>query len=292
MTTVEVGSYRLDDETLLHLAGSDARKFLHGQTTADIENAASGSVIPGAFCDLKGRVLADFLAVVVAEDSIILRIKTSLQTLLLDHLKKYLAFARSDLTPLTGTVVGHIDSKADALDPVTATIDLERGEIVVPRWAGAAEQWFIEETQGALDASDDSSPWQRAAILEGEARVTADTWGAYLPQDLNYDLRHWVSFNKGCYTGQEVIARLHFRGKPKRRLTRASLELQDNTDSVPAIGSKLFTPERDQAVGSIVGAAPSPSGQAAWLLIECTDSGMESGLHLEGMQRHLSPLTA
>ena len=60
--------------------------------------------------------------------------------------------------------------------------------------------------------------------MTARARVELDTIGAYLPQDLNYDLNGTVSFTKGCYTGQEIVARLHYRGTPKRRLYRAVID--------------------------------------------------------------------
>ena len=104
--------------------------------------------------------------------------------------------------------------------------------------------------------------------------MTAATSGKYLPQDLNYDLRQWVSFDKGCYMGQEIIARLHWRGTPKRRLYVASAA----TGNCPDPGTTLTLQGSDSALGSVVNACRWREG--ALLAIETTEDGIARGLQL------------
>ena len=93
-----------------------------------------------------------------------------------------------------------------------------------------------------------------------------------------------VNFKKGCYTGQEIIARLHWRGTPKRRLYIAAGGYSTNNEA-PAPGTPLFTGDKSQSIGSIVNACSTPEGFSA--LIETTEDGFQQGLYLEGATTQL-----
>ncbi len=122
--------------------------------------------------------------------------------------------------------------------------------------------------------------------MTARARVEFDTIGAYLPQDLNYDLNGTVSFTKGCYTGQEIVARLHYRGTPKRRLYRAVI---DDTGGTVAPGSRLSNAS-NRAVGSVVNHASTRGAQQA--LIELTPEASSDSVLLEDPQHTLSAIEA
>lgn len=289
MTDLPSDALLLGDEALLLLEGPDSRTFLHGQTTADVAQSAPGAAIAGAFCDLKGRVLADFLAVVVTESRIVLRMRAAVASRLSEHLKKYLMFSKSTLTPLPGAVLGSAGANgtespsADATGEHQRSIDVGTSLLTVPRWGTCAEYWQLGGP--APQGNTDLDRWHCLAILAGEARIESATWGRYLPQDLNYDLRHWVSFNKGCYTGQEVIARLHFRGQPKRRLSVAQVVATASTEP----GTPVFLEGAEQAAGSIVNAARDGADRQL-VLVETTASALDTGLFLSGSGHRLEPL--
>ena len=122
--------------------------------------------------------------------------------------------------------------------------------------------------------------------MTARARVELETIGAYLPQDLNYDLNGTVSFTKGCYTGQEIVARLHYRGTPKRRLYRAVI---DDTGGTVAPGSRLSNAS-NRAVGSVVNHASIRGAQQA--LIELTPEAASDSVLLEDPQHTLSAIEA
>jgi folate-binding Fe-S cluster repair protein YgfZ len=94
---------------------------------------------------------------------------------------------------------------------------------------------------------------------------------------LNYDLTGHVSFTKGCYTGQEVVARMHYRGKPKRRLYRAQL-----AQGQASPGDALYADSSAQSVGNVAGAADTGDGGQS-LLVVATADGASAGLHLDGI---------
>jgi folate-binding protein YgfZ len=208
------------------LAGADAVHFLQGQTTADFENTEPGAVRFAAFCNPKGRVIADVLAVIVNAEHVMIRGRQAVMAALAVHLKPYLSFSKSTLTHSDWCVSCRTVQAAKPSPEHTALMHYDADTIVgieIPRGDGIIERW---------QASEFSAPTHDTALLPlaevdmitARARVELDTIGAYLPQDLNYDLNGTVSFTKGCYTGQEIVARLHYRGTPKRRLYRASLD--------------------------------------------------------------------
>ena len=291
------GVAELGSDGLLALTGPGAGQFLQGQTTADFSRITPMAVIPGAFCDLKGRVIADFLALTVDPERILLRTDRSLIPVLMAHTQKYLMFAKAELSPLDWVVTGawgdplanlsgdHDESAntvcAHALDNHNDN-DNDSGLVVYrsPQMAGRgmAEIWSAKPLRVPTDVdpsvTTEEASWRSLRIMAGEARVTAATSGKYLPQDLNYDLKDWVSFDKGCYMGQEIIARLHWRGTPKRRLYTASAA----TTLCPDPGTPLTLQGSDTTLGSVVNAC---TWQARLLLaIETTEDGIARGLEL------------
>ena len=270
------GCAPLTHEALLRLKGQDACKFLQGQTTADFAKAQSLDVIPGAFCDVKGRVIADFRALVVSPDDIILCVNESLANLLTTHLSKYLMFSKADLTQtsdhpwgLTGPEAhGQVGADARPLTPSRA-VALTQGWLIP---LANQTSLLITNDSATIEINLNNaslegyiSAWSALGCLRGEARVTSVTTGKYLPQDLSYDLAGWVSFDKGCYTGQEIIARLHWRGTPKRRLYHGTAPTKHST-----AGTKLLSKTDNRAVGSIVNTAESKHGHL--FLVEATES--------------------
>jgi folate-binding protein YgfZ len=249
-------------EALLHLQGPDAAKFLQGQTTADFLNAAPNSLLRGAFCNPKGRVLADFLAAVISHENIWLRSRRAVAEHLVAHLERYLMFSRATLT-LTDWAVS-----ADRVDADNGpSLEPDQGLMVIPRGATLTEYWSAPDHTAPGRLTESAFQVQEIAIEE--ARIEKSTIGAYLPQDLNYDLNEAVSFKKGCYTGQEIIARLHFRGTPKRRLYLA----QCTVDAELEPGAVITAADTEKTLGSVVNSAATEHG--AVMLIEAVETVFE-----------------
>ena len=279
----------LAQEALLQLQGHDACKFLQGQTTADFGKAQTLDVIPGAFCDVKGRVIADFRALIVDPENIILCVMASLADLLSTHLTKYLMFSKAELTRLPEPPWGVAGSEAHRhFDVDQKLLEGNRAVVLTQGWliplAHQTSLLIAKETgQMAMNLNNKSldefeSAWRALACLRGEARVTSATTGKYLPQDLSYDLAGWVSFDKGCYTGQEIIARLHWRGTPKRRLYLGTATIKR-----PNEGVKLVSPTDARAVGSIVNAANHGNGSV--ILVEAVESAAGQAVIIDEMNQ-------
>lgn len=162
------------------LTGVDAAKFLQGQVTVDVQDVQIGETRPTAICDLKGRVQFGLWISRVAEDAFTLTVSSDQQEALRAHIRKYGAF-----------------SKMTVSEPVQQYPAVVDGELAF------------------ADQPTDANAWQALAIAQGQAWIVAATSGLFQPQELRLHQRGGVDYDKGCYLGQEIVARLYFRAKPK-----------------------------------------------------------------------------
>jgi folate-binding protein YgfZ len=262
----------------MRLTGSAGKEFLHGQTTADFSSCVDGDVRYAAFCNPKGRVLADVLAVIVDNEEVLLRGRQVVMSALSEHLKPYLAFARCTLATTDWITV----CRAEALADLRAVPDYAGDTLVgvtVPLDPSHAEYWGAQ----APSASGSAMPLdtREVEILNKRARIEGETMGSYLPQDLDYDCNDTVSFTKGCYTGQEIVARLHYRGVPKRRLHRAQV-------AAPVTAGEALTDAEGKSVGSVVN--HHFREQVSELLIELVPEAAAGSVVLKGRQSPLSQI--
>ena len=277
-----------ETDLVMTLAGADAIHFLQGQTTADFENTEPGAVRFAAFCNPKGRVIADVLAIVVSNEEVMLRGRQAVMTALATHLKPYLSFSKSTLSDSHWRISCEKIGAQRSATEHAARLQYDADTLVridIPRSDDITESWRVSGT-AAHSQTTEPLALAEVDIMTARARVEFDTIGAYLPQDLNYDLNGTVSFTKGCYTGQEIVARLHYRGTPKRRLYRAVI---DDTGGTVAPGSRLSNAS-NRAVGSVVNHASIRGAQQA--LIELTPEAASDSVLPEDPQHTLSAIEA
>ena len=230
--------YKVSGNTIYHLAqfgflkvsGIDARKFLQGYTTCELPADESEAKI-GAICNIKGRMLTSFI-VIRQGDDLILRMPKALVAITLKFLSKYIVFSKAKLEDISERLAcyGVIESTSNAfLHVVNSTIGIEI------HLKNRIEHW----RSTPLDEVElNCGAWHQAELSEDLAWVTEETSELFLPQMLNYHLIDAVDFKKGCYLGQEIVARMQYRGTLKRRLHR-------------------ITSDRDYAPGTTL----SPHGQ-------------------------------
>lgn len=216
---------------VIQLTGPESLKFMQGQATTDFREVEKGRVLRGGICSLKGRLLFSFIAVPQGENVALVLPADQLEAAL-THLKKYAVFSKTQLTASPLALLGV--SGPDAEAQVHALL----GQVPGPeqalqsadgRWAlriGAENRFLVALPAAALQAHwpdiqkalAGESRWWAAEIQAGLATVFAASRDLFQPQELNLHALEAVSYNKGCYTGQEVVARLYFRGKLKQRL--------------------------------------------------------------------------
>jgi len=268
----------LTDIGVLSLSGQDAAKLLQGQATCDILSLPPGQTTLGAFCTAKGRAYALFRAL-RTEDRVYLLLPSALLETVSQRLSKYVL--RSDVKiddasgrwAVFGLCGGHADTalKALGLPPLNQDNEAEGQTGLVasiyairipdpecPRFlvlADAAKSAGISrflESHG-LERTG-ASHWQLKDIRAGIPAIVAETVEEFVPQMLNLDLLGGISFNKGCYTGQEIVARTHYLGQSKRRMYR----LKGVGYPVPQAGAAVLQDGEEQAAGRVVSSAETP----------------------------------
>ena len=297
----------LQQEALLHIAGPDSLQFLQGQTTCDTNQVDEAHAVLGAYCNPQGRMVCDFLLCQLGDDHYAMRMRGDTIQSSTTTFGKYIVFSKADLDSNNGDwqtfafygsdarqVLGDIlpnlpEVKLGAVleeDYVLVQID-EAGNQYECYLNGQTQSELLNRLTTTLSLSSESI-WQSLQIENGIGRIESTTVEEFIPQMLNFDITGHVSFTKGCYTGQEVVARMHYRGKPKRRMYLASLP----DGPPPKSGTTLFTGDKAQSVGNVVNSAVDSNGQVA-LLVVATVDGVENGLHagaIEGPLLNISEL--
>ncbi|GAB3277728.1 YgfZ/GcvT domain-containing protein [Parahaliea aestuarii] len=270
----------LHHESLLRVSGPDAATFLQGQTTCDVRQVDSHNARPGAWCNVQGRILADFLLTLDAAGHYLLRLRADIIEGTAERLKKYVVFSKASIDAAPDwQVIGcwgeGVKAALQALLPEVpgarhGSCAGEGYQLLQVDDAGQRYELFLSsERKDLLEAlpahlqAAEPGQWRALEIAAGIGRVEAATVEAFLPQMLNYDLTGFVNFQKGCYTGQEVIARLHYRGTAKRRLFLARVDAAE----IPTAGTGLYTEGANQAAGNVVNAVAT--GEQSCALLVC-----------------------
>lgn len=261
---------------LIRVAGEDAGSFLHTQLTNAVEDLPTNAARLAGYCSPKGRLQASFLTWRDA-DGIVLQISADIQPAIQKRLSMFVLRAKAKLSDLSAThgVLGVAGTGAAAA-LASAGLPAPQGaleaasveDITVirladadgaPRWQVVAPTARIASLQQTLSATlAPASPafWDWLDVVSGVPRITAPTQEQFVPQMINFELIGGVNFRKGCYPGQEVVARSQYRGTLKRRMWRVHGE-----GDVPAAAAEIFRPdEPGQPCGMIVNAAASPEG--------------------------------
>ena len=215
---------RLDQYQLIEAHGADAEKYLQGQLTADLIALPSGANTLAAHCDPKGKMNAIFRLLKVDSEQFFLLIKKDLLPSALDALKKYAVFSKISFDLRDWQIVGLIGKKCGKIEPrFTLEIDEQRAIL-------------LNESVLPINFNADEKIWESADIQAGLPNLSAATQNLFIPQALNLQaIEQAVSFTKGCYIGQETVARAKYRGANKR----AMFILKGKTQTLPAIGDEI-----------------------------------------------------
>lgn len=273
----------LSHEGVLAVRGADAAKFLQGQLTCNLNYLSDTQASLGARCTQKGRMQSSF-RILLQGDGVLLAMATELLEPQLADLKKYAVFSKSKLTDESAAWVrfGLVNAES-ALASLGLELPAETDSVVrtdtliaIRVSPGRAELWIPAEqadaVRGQLHLEEKPlNEWLLGQIRAGIGQVMAQTRELFIPQMLNLQAVGGVSFKKGCYTGQEIVARMQYLGKLKRRLYRLSL----NAAEMPEPGTPLFAPSHNSAIGEVVIAAKADQviELLAVLQAEAADSG-------------------
>jgi folate-binding protein YgfZ len=281
---------------VLAFGGDDARAFLHSQLSCDVNGLGPEASTFGAYCSPKGRMLASFL-LWSESDGFRMALARGLVPAIEKRLRMFVLRSKVAVTDRSAgqVLIGIAGPQASAA--------LARATGAIPslphRVARAAGRTAIGLPGGrflvAVDAVEAARVWDALGqnlrpvgtpcwewldIRDGIPLVMPATQDAFVPQMANFEVIGGVSFQKGCYPGQEVVARTQYLGKSKRRMFLARVQ----AEPAPAPGDDLFSEDLgDQASGTIVNAAPSPAGGFDALAVVPTASAADSVVHLRSL---------
>ncbi len=245
----------LDQFGFLSITGRDAEKFLQGYTTCDLTRLTQGMVMRGAICNIKGRMVSNFLAIRTNE-GFLLRLHRDLVESTSAFLAKYIVFSKAEIKDQSAelhcygaTSEGLADVDVDLPQEPGAIADSDHGQILK-----VASDRFEIWSQKEVPATAEQTEWQRAELAEGIIWVDSVTSGAFIPQMFNLHNIEGISFEKGCYLGQEIVARMQYRGELKNRLHLAELD----EVSELKVGAKIQS--EGKKVGEVVAVAGSLAG--------------------------------
>ena len=226
----------------LEVSGEDAATFLQGQLTNDIHQVTNQHAIYSGFCNPKGRLIGFFI-IIKFNESYLLILPRSITESIHKKLSMYILRSKVKLTmqdeaiQIYGLLDKNKNSNNEAL-PKNHLDVLNSNEYHMIKLQGVGRfmlvglkdacQALIHENP-ELFVNQDINLWKQEEILSGSPNIYPATQEAFIPQSLNLDLIDAINFKKGCYTGQEIVARTHYLGKPKRRMFIAKAQAELNS---------------------------------------------------------------
>jgi len=269
---------------VIRAEGPDAASFLHGQLTQDFALLDASEARLAALCTAKGRVIASFIGIRPEPERVLLLCSRDILAATLKRLSMYVLRAKAKLSDasgefalygLTGTALAANGVDASALPGRASAVGDAQVVSLYPSDGVPRALWIAPAGSPAPSGAEiDPAIWQWSEVRSGIVTLTSPVVEAFVPQMINYESVGGVNFKKGCYPGQEIVARSQFRGTLKRRtyLVQASDEV--------AAGQEVFAAsDPEQPVGTVAQAAPAPGGGWAALIsiqIAAIDAG---GLH-------------
>jgi len=287
----------LSHEGLIGVEGADTIAFLQGQFTCDIHEVGTNMSRLGAWCNPKGRVRVNFRVFQRAE-GFYLALPAECVENTCQQLRKYILRSKVTLRNASGEWI-RIGCSGPAIEEELRQVFLtlpsepdqviQEGTTTVIRLRGSFPRFEILGDSDTLTkvwnilkkantVSIGASAWSTLEVLSGVPVITQVTTEAFVPHMLNLPEIGAVSFRKGCYTGQEIVARTQYLGKSKRRLYLAWIPPQES----PRPGDPLWTPAEgeEQNPGQIVNVAPAPEGGFLVLAVIAVADAQQGEIHL------------
>jgi tRNA-modifying protein YgfZ len=292
-TLTTVTAFQLPQWSLLRFSGADAKAFLQGQLTCDVAALQPGNSTYGGYCTPKGRLLATFLLWLSADGYTML-----LPAILAEPVRKRLTMyvLRSkvnveDLTPdlacigvFGADVMQQLGALGGAVPERVHGLVVRDGVTVIQL---PAQRYLAVLPRVQSGMADGSDAWAGLDIVSGIPFILPATQEEFVPQMVNLDLIGGLSYTKGCYPGQEIVARTHYLGKLKQRMYRA------NVSAAAMPGDKLYCTELgEQSGGMVVSSVRAADGRYDMLAVLQTAHAQSAAWHLGSLQGPTLELTS
>ncbi|MEH6343493.1 MAG: hypothetical protein V7785_00275 [Bermanella sp.] len=259
--------FPITDQQILLVSGPDSAKFMQGQFTCNLNDINPSSYRPGACCNPKGRMMTSFNLAQSGDNEYLLSMNDTLSDSSLAHLKKYMVFFKTSMAPVEKVLAGLKGANSESILKEVfgecpkqdfQQVSHEAGIIIKLPFSAGFELWLNPShasltikailSSGSKCSLSDENGWHLNRIQNGLAQVTDKSREDFIPQMLNFGQTGAVSFSKGCYTGQEIVARMQYLGKLKRHLYRGKVPAGTNIELATAI----FSQGHESAVSQVV----------------------------------------
>ncbi|MDC9720152.1 MAG: hypothetical protein PSN46_05405 [Gammaproteobacteria bacterium] len=296
----------LDDTGCLSLTGQDAQMFLQGQVTCDVSQVSDTQGQPGAYCTPKGNVIANF-DLVSHQHTFLLHMPLNMIASVQMAMAKYIVFSKAEVKDssdhwcrfaLWGEAAAVFVAQLTGLEPQgrLSIGQFDEGFVWANNSAGNEYVIYCQpKSKAALIQKFEEQAivsnlqtWEALQINQGRVYVTPEISDSYVPQMLNLQATGAINFKKGCYTGQEIVARMQYLGKLKRHLFIG----QVNTAHGLAVGQQIDASKRKN-VGRVTSAASTGDNTYTFTAVINRTEAEEDQLHLheqEGATVRLLPL--
>ena len=285
----------LDHLSCYEISGKDAKDFLQGQLTNDIAQISSTQAQLSSYCTPKGRMLAIFY-ICQWQDKYLILLRKDIAESVIKRLQMFVLRSKVEINQLPSLEQSIVGLSGEDLSHHINTLNLQLPandyEVfntkhslcikipgVIPRYILLGDDTFSESTN-SLDQNNlyvfTKNYWQWLDVMSGIPTVTELTQEAFVPQMTNMELINGVSFSKGCYPGQEVVARLHYLGNASRRMyrieTTSSSEINSG-DDIYSIDGKS-----NQSIGNIVSAIKQGTNEYVGLAVLRIEAAQQNQL--------------
>jgi folate-binding protein YgfZ len=280
---------------VIRATGEDAVKFLQGQLTQDVALLGASEARLAAFCNAKGRMQASFIVFKRSPDDILLVCSRDILAATLKRLSMFVLRAKVKLSDastdfqLQGLAGQAVEANAGADHPAWTKTDVADANLVF-LYPGAGQPralWCAPVGSPAPQGSAmDMALWHWLEVQSGIAMITQPIFEAFVPQMLNYESVGGVNFKKGCYPGQEIVARSQYRGTLKRRAYLL------HTEAEAHVGQEVFhAQDALQPCGLVAAAAASPSGGFDVIVSMQTSAAADTAAHADESRLALGAVT-
>lgn len=283
---LENAIYPLSNQCLLQVFGREATIFLQGQFSCDVTKLTLEKSSLGSHNTAKGRMRSSFRLALIEENNYLLRVHASIESQAKAALAKYIVFSKAEVDVAADWVaIGlHGKNAVDALNNIFSMVPdvdyqqhiQQQAVLICTSAKYKSYELYLHEDKAIelwpqLSQGLTVSNAKQHQLLEhaqGLAFVEAKTFEEYIPQMFNYQATPAISFTKGCYTGQEIVARMHYLGKLKRHLYHYSAEFEPPLQ----VNDAVFMEGREQSIGNIVSVVKTAANRWDFLVV-LTDEG-------------------
>lgn len=261
---VSNGILKLPHLGIIKAIGPEAASFLNGQLSNDLLHMTTGEVKPAAYCASNGKMLASFIVIKTTPETFLLICSADILESVLKRLSMFVLRAKVQLSHANDYSVYGLIKSIDLTDTPNwgSSERNQQLSIQIPSVQGFSRELLITSDEIPLHGIQklNTETWHWLYISSGMIMINQSLYDQYIPQMLNYESIGAISFNKGCYPGQEVISRSQFRGTLKRRayLIHTTQKTQEKQEifTIPDSASS----EKTESIGNIIATAPNPQG--------------------------------